>query len=46
MQRDLLHDRGDRVIYDTFRMNSASLDALVKMATPYLRGRVNPRDVV
>jgi len=46
MQRDLLHDRGDRVIYDTFQMNGASLDALVKMATPYLRGRVNPRDVV
>ncbi len=46
MQRDLLHDRGDRVIYDTFRMNGTSLDALVKMAAPYLRGRVNPRDVV
>ncbi|EQC33839.1 hypothetical protein SDRG_08520 [Saprolegnia diclina VS20] len=48
MQRDLLYDRGDlgdRVIYDIFRMDGASLHVLVAMATPYLPGRINPRDV-
>ncbi|EQC29582.1 hypothetical protein SDRG_12591 [Saprolegnia diclina VS20] len=38
MQRDLLHDRGDRVIYDIFRMDDASLHVLVAMAKPYLPG--------
>ena len=45
-QRRALWDGGDRIINDTFRMDDASLDALVEMARPYVPWRICPRDVV
>jgi hypothetical protein len=45
-QEAMLPDHGDRIIYDTFRMSSTELSALVEMATPYISPRLNAKHVV
>jgi hypothetical protein len=45
-QEQILADGGDRVIYDTFRMDSACLNALVEITAPFLKETMNPKEVV
>jgi hypothetical protein len=45
-QETLLSDCGDRVIYDTFRMDGSCLNTLVCIATPFLKATVDPKEVV
>ncbi len=46
VQEAVLADNADRIMFDMFRINTASLHALVDIAAPFIRGNISAKEVV